>query len=489
MATYKKVWSTREKKVKYDIQVKITDPITKAVKFHYTTWHNPENIQDGRRTLKDKSGPCYQAAVAYGVDWERKVREGGEPKTRFKDIPTFAQCADEHYQINENDYSDRHKIKVLAFTEKFKKEWGGWKMDEITSRDVELYFSGLSKQTYGELNARLKEKAKEILEKAAITYGIRNAERDNDFSKPTLYSARKGQIITWRSAEAISGKYGFKPQELFEKVYEPRLYKKETIKGYQKVLSPIFEYAVKNEWMKRNYATSKNLGKSLGGLKKSDIELLSEQERNRLVKVLDGLSKAEIANAIPIYIALHTGMRRAEICGLEWQDIDFENMRVSVKRNRLFIEKKGIVTKDPKTEKSQRQIPMTNQLFVKLTEYKEFYDQMSADDPNWNKDMILFCDYKGNPKNPDYINTLLRRYLVMADCHLVSLHKLRHGWITDLISRNVPPNVVSKLAGHASVEVTLGVYTHYCKEADNALKVLNEMYRKDEDSEIYKLAE
>ena len=71
---------------------------------------------------------------------------------------------------------------------------------------------------------------------------------------------------------------------------------------------------------------------------------------------------------------------------------------------------------------------------------------------------------------------MLKKYLILADCTPVSCHKIRHSWITRLISNGAPVNIVSKLAGHAGIDTTLKLYTHYYGELDNSLEMLNEIF-------------
>lgn len=90
----------------------------------------------------------------------------------------------------------------------------------------------------------------------------------------------------------------------------------------------------------------------------------------------------------------------------------------------------------------------------------------------------IFCNEKGEPMFPHHLNNVLKRYLHKANCKEVSCHKTRHSWITKLISNGIPVNVVSKMAGHATTDITLKIYTHYPKYIDNSKEVLEKIFSK-----------
>jgi integrase len=155
-------------------------------------------------------------------------------------------------------------------------------------------------------------------------------------------------------------------------------------------------------------------------------------------------------------------MRRCELCGLEWRDIDFEQETIHIRRNRQRSQDKQEIVVMPTKNRKARFVKIFAELDEKLRAYRNYYERLQREDPEFDDRGIIYCDHMGKPRNPDFVNTLLKRYLAESGCRIVSGHKLRHGWITTLLHKyEVPLDIVSKMAGHSSTEITTQVYTHY----------------------------
>jgi len=338
---------------------------------------------------------------------------------------------------------------------------------------------GLNNHKYQTTVARIKPEAKDRLNKAVLEYGVRKI-RSETISYPTLVNARKGENIQWNSAELICETLGLPVGEIFEKNSAGKPYKKETIEKYKRVLSSIYNYAIRIDVVSKNYASSAHLKDIIGGADADEIDILSDEENFRLLEVLD---RHPIERAIPFYLMINLGIRTAEMCGLEWKDVNFNERIISIKRNRLCITGKGIITSPLKTKQSRRDIYINDRLYEKLKEHCEYYERLKDADPEFDSSDTLYCDHRGRPSNSDQINKWLKRYLAEAKCPPITAHKLRHGFITQLIEAGVPIPTVSMLAGHSSVAVTLKVYTQYRKCADNSKEILEKLFIKRPKSE------
>lgn len=99
-----------------------------------------------------------------------------------------------------------------------------------------------------------------------------------------------------------------------------------------------------------------------------DVRVLTEEE---IPKLLDALSDAPPQYSVITQLALLTGARRGEICGLRWSDIDFEKGTLSIKRTVQFIPGEGIVFTSPKTKRSRRCIRIGADCLELLKEYRQ----------------------------------------------------------------------------------------------------------------------
>lgn len=162
---------------------------------------------------------------------------------------------------------------------------------------------------------------------------------------------------------------------------------------------------------------------------------------------------------IGIMLCLYTGMRIGEICALKWSDVDFDGCLINVNRTVLRIrntEARGkqpktvIVTGTPKTESSQRAIPVPKAIGKLLkTEGK----QMSEDY------FVATCSDKQMEPRRYYekYKQILLKSGIAAD---YTFHALRHTYATRCIEAGIDPKVVSELLGHSSVTITLNRYVH-----------------------------
>jgi Site-specific recombinase XerD len=177
-------------------------------------------------------------------------------------------------------------------------------------------------------------------------------------------------------------------------------------------------------------------------------------------------------------LALTTGMRRGELLALKWEDIDFKQELLQVKRTIAHIPHQGFVTAEPKTVKSRRSISLTTLAIEALKQHriKQTEQRLKAGhawtDQNW-----IFCKPDGTPIEP---STMLRYsfypLLLKAGVPKIRFHDLRHSTATLLLSQGVHPKVVQELLGHSQISMTLDTYSHVLpslqKEATSQLNTL-----------------
>ena len=151
-----------------------------------------------------------------------------------------------------------------------------------------------------------------------------------------------------------------------------------------------------------------------------------------------------------LLIALHTGMRRGEIIGLQWEDIDFQEKIIHVRHNAIIKEKTTTISDDLKTKAGRRDIPMSEELEFWLAERKSKAHSKCVFTMKDGKPMTQ-SSYKSMW---DHIRTEL------PDTH-ISAHILRHTYITRIFEAGLDIKEIQYLAGHSTVDMTLRVYTHY----------------------------
>ena len=149
------------------------------------------------------------------------------------------------------------------------------------------------------------------------------------------------------------------------------------------------------------------------------------------------------------YIELATGLRRGELLGLKWEDIDFEHGNLRVKRQVARIN--GEVVEAPlKTKNAYRTLPLADDTIQVLNQQRK-----KVGSSPW-----VFPSPTGGPISPDSVLHMLHRVLKRAGLPKVRFHDLRHTFATLAIQNGVDIKTVSGMLGHFSAGFTLDTYAH-----------------------------
>jgi len=158
------------------------------------------------------------------------------------------------------------------------------------------------------------------------------------------------------------------------------------------------------------------------------------------------------------WVIANTGMRRSELLGLRWADIDLPKGTLSINRGIVAVayevhESRG------KTRNSRRQLDLDPTTLAIITAWRDWqcteHNAVGLDDPTW-----MFTDATGHPIHPHAISQAFARVVRNADVPLIRLHDVRHTHATLLLKAGVPVKVVSERLGHATPAFTIETYQH-----------------------------
>jgi integrase len=186
-----------------------------------------------------------------------------------------------------------------------------------------------------------------------------------------------------------------------------------------------------------------------------DVDVLDDDEIARL------LGAAESTRLYgPIFLALTTGLRRGEILGLRWQDVDLDRAALAVRQS-IEQTKAGLRIKEPKTKKSRRNVALP----AVMVEWLRAHKRQQAEERlslglGKSKADLVFTEMAGGIWPPDMLSRQFGNLVRAAGLRGVTFHGLRHTHITNLLKEGVHPKIASERAGHSSVAVTMDVYSH-----------------------------
>ncbi|MBA2876376.1 tyrosine-type recombinase/integrase [Thermaerobacillus caldiproteolyticus] len=169
----------------------------------------------------------------------------------------------------------------------------------------------------------------------------------------------------------------------------------------------------------------------------------------------------------PFLVDVVTGVRRGELLGLKWEDIDFKNKTITINGTLYRRKGEGLKYKQKtKTESSDnRVIPIPDTVVELLKKEKALQDEMKKKFGNsYNSENFIFINDKGEPIDPDYLTRKFREIVKTLNVKQINLHGLRHTAATLLMKLGVHAKIVSDMLGHSRIQVTLDFYSHSDEE-------------------------
>lgn len=175
------------------------------------------------------------------------------------------------------------------------------------------------------------------------------------------------------------------------------------------------------------------------------------------------LEAAQGDRLYPLWLlAVATGMRRGELCGLRWEDVDFNSCSVNIRRSLVMVNGRPII-QEPKTARSYRRIKLPDSCIQALKAWSlDHKKERVAYGEGYDESGHVFTQRDGKPLRPDL---LTRRYFprLLKAAGLkenLRLHDLRHSHATALLQAGTPAKVISERLGHFNTAFTMDTYAH-----------------------------
>lgn len=232
--------------------------------------------------------------------------------------------------------------------------------------------------------------------------------------------------------------------------------KETTIDRIFGIIKQALDQAVNNDMIAKNPALKVKLPKR----EKKEARVLSVEEQKMFVEAAKRYEQPEV-----FLLILATGLRIGEALALTWNDIDFENKVLHVKRTCIMRrdEKLGKYVIDyalPKTEKSARDIPLLPEALEVLELTKKKQAVLADLYKSFNKENLVFCNSKGKPIWPTDIRARIKVITEELNMKGVHVHTLRHTFATRCLENGIDLKIVQELLGHSTINTTANIYTH-----------------------------
>ncbi len=250
--------------------------------------------------------------------------------------------------------------------------------------------------------------------------------------------------------------------------------KKVTINSVVMVLSMALSDAVKQKIIVYNVA------RDIDSLKvqKKEVPIYDVQQIKKLLRVMEG-SDLEC----PIALAAFCGLRRGEVLGLKWSDINEESKTMHIRQQVALIDD-GFGLKELKTKSSNRIINIPNVVLDILNKQKLRQNtnrlKIGVD---YNEHNLVCCDYLGRIMSPGYLSEKFGDNISRYNLPKITFHSLRHSYATIMLNQNAPLKIVSTLLGHARISTTADVYMKVVDEKKmEAAKMIDEVFLSGKDN-------
>lgn len=242
---------------------------------------------------------------------------------------------------------------------------------------------------------------------------------------------------------------------------EAKIRSPKTIKNEISLLSSAYKQAIRRGMLKENPCEYATIPRQV----KPKIDILTNDEIRLFLAALDS---APLDFKVMCELALFCGLRKSEILGLYSDDV---GDTVTISKVRHHIDGKDII-QPPKTQTSNRTLAVPG--FI-LDDIKLLHEEQKSRPGECE---YLIRNKWGEPPGAAWCDKQMQKLIKENNLTHITMHGLRHTYASMLIKEGVPISEVSAQLGHASVDITLRVYTHLFTEATTASKAISDAINK-----------
>lgn len=355
------------------------------------------------------------------------------------------------YKVFQSDNSCKYKSVYGKSCREVKE-----KLQDITEQKKQL----IPENETGAANDRVKTSYAENFASIAVKWlaAIKETRKYSTYIKYRgIYERHIKDMIGGVSVHDIS--YNLVNEKIFRKSSETQ-YSQNLKHSVIAVINQILKYAADNYGYPEIQLTNKFTQN-----KKKKIEIINHTEQALLIRYLH---KEMDASKAGILLCIFTGLRLGEICSLRWEDIDFEQMIIHVRRTvqRVAIDgnrnRTTLILTEPKSIFSIREIPISTGTVQVLNQIRH------------DEEYVIGGK---TPLDPRTYQNRFKRYLKAISIKEYNFHALRHTFATNCIDHDMDVKSLSEILGHADIQITLNKYVHPTMDTKRRqLAVLDSVY-------------
>ena len=235
-----------------------------------------------------------------------------------------------------------------------------------------------------------------------------------------------------------------------------------TIKKQKLLLSQVLEHAVLTDLIQRNPVQGAQMPPQSHNTKVVYPYEKDEQEMLVAAFTEEKNGGPRLRYGFGCVLILETGLRAGEALALDWSDIDEERRLLKVSKNMVRVDGKNLVQRATKTASGKRTVPLNSRALEAIQHLKA---QQVEGCP------FVFATQTGEHVSYRHLLATMEKACEAAGVEHRGLHALRHSFASNLYARGVEVKIISKLLGHASVEITYNRYIHFFEgEIDDTLR-------------------
>lgn len=194
----------------------------------------------------------------------------------------------------------------------------------------------------------------------------------------------------------------------------------------------------------------------LPSAKKYHANTYNDQQITELLKISKG---TPIESAV--ILCIYYGLRRGEVCGLRWSDVDLENRILHIASTRTTAASGEVFQNTAKTKSSIREMPINDVIFKYLTELKAKQQKNKEFLENeYDQSDFVCCWDDGEPLKVSYVSHAFGTLLKKNNLPHIRLHDLRHSCATNLLKKGVDLKIIQEYLGHSTIATTANFYLH-----------------------------